>query len=282
MSSWIKVRSHLLTHPHVVRIASALCLPCVHVLGALVHIWSVADLHADGEKLSGMTLESLDKLVETPNFGQQMIAVGWLRVLDDGLELVNYQAHNGSNAKRRASESRRKNAVRKMSASCPQNVRTRRGTNAHLERELDKEEEVKTEERSKVANPPTPTPDPKPAKPIKAKPDDVTGQRPELPPELDTPEVHAAWGCWLTTRKAKHRIPFPKHLAEKNIRKLAAWGLTKGLKILEQAAAGGWQALNDYETERAPLAQRPPFPATSTYQPKPPTPRFSERLAASQ
>lgn len=123
MSSWIKVRSHLSTHPHVVRIASALCLPCVHVLGALVHVWSVADLHADGEKLSGMTPESLDKLTETPGLAQQMVACGWLKVLDDGLQLVNYQAHNGANAKRRALDSERKKTVRIASASCPHDVR---------------------------------------------------------------------------------------------------------------------------------------------------------------
>jgi hypothetical protein len=132
--NWIKVRTHLATHPHVVRIASALCLPSVHVLGALVHLWSVADSHADGDLLRNMTPAALDRMTETPNLTQELSQVGWIVGTPEGLQLVNYLAHNGASAKRRASESKRKNDVRKMSASCPHPS----GTSAGLEKEKEK------------------------------------------------------------------------------------------------------------------------------------------------
>lgn len=134
MASWIKIRTHLMSHPHVVRIASALCLPCVHVLGALVHLWSVADAHADGDLLRNMTPAALDRMTETPNLTQELVQVGWIVTTPDGLQLVNYLEHNGVSAKRRATESQRKIDVRKMSALCPQPS----GTFAGLEKEKDK------------------------------------------------------------------------------------------------------------------------------------------------
>lgn len=139
--NWIKVRTHLATHPHVVRIASALCLPSVHVLGALVHLWSVADSHADGDLLRNMTAGALDRMTETPNLTQELQQVGWIVDTPEGLQLVNYLEHNGASAKRRASESKRKNDVRKMSASCPHPS----GTSAGLEKNKNRDNKKKKE-----------------------------------------------------------------------------------------------------------------------------------------
>ena len=138
MSNWIKIRTHLLTHPHVVRIASALCLHGVHVLGALVHTWSVADSHADGDLLKNMTPEALDSLVSIPGFTSEMAKVGWVIIREDGLQLVNYQEHNGASAKRRALEAKRKGSVRILSASCPHDVRIESGHHAELDKNKNK------------------------------------------------------------------------------------------------------------------------------------------------
>ena len=152
--NWIKVRTHLVTHPHVVRIASALCLHGVHVLGALVHTWSVADSHADGDLLKNMTPEALDSLVSIPGFAAELAKVGWIIVRDDGLQLVNYEEHNGATAKRRALEAKRKGSVRKMSASCPQDVRIESGHHAELEKNKNrikkKKEEKEAEDTSGI------------------------------------------------------------------------------------------------------------------------------------
>jgi hypothetical protein len=155
--SWIKIRTNLIDHPKVVRIVSALCPQDVRkmsadvcILGALVRFWSIADQHADGDLLPGMTLEALDSKLSLPGFAQLMADVGWLKVGPDGLYLVNYQVHNGKNAKRRAAESKRKMDVRKMSALCPQDVRI----DAHLEKE--NKSKNKKKKKKEEAEPPTP------------------------------------------------------------------------------------------------------------------------------
>jgi hypothetical protein len=148
--NWIKVRTHLISHPHVVRIASALCLPNVHVFGALVHLWAVADSHADGDLLKNMTPAALDRLTETPGLTAELVNVGWVTIRDNGLQLVNYQEHNGASAKRRALDGKRKKAIRIVSASCPQDVRIESGMYVELEKEKEKEEKKKKKMKEAV------------------------------------------------------------------------------------------------------------------------------------
>lgn len=156
--SWIKIRTNLIDHPKVVRIVSALCPQHVRnmsadvcILGALVRVWSIADQHADGDLLPGMTLEALDSKLSLPGFAQLMVDVGWMRVEPEGLYLVNYQEHNGTNAKRRASEAMRKFNVRNMSASCPQHVRI----DADQEKEKKRIKKKKKKKKKEEAEPPT-------------------------------------------------------------------------------------------------------------------------------
>lgn len=134
MSSWIKIRSHLANHPKVLRISCALKVHPSRILGCLVYIWSVADMHADGECLPHMTTEVLDQMVDLPGLSDQLIRVDWMRVQDDGLYLPNYQEHNGANAKRRALEAKRKGSVREVSASDADNMRTTCGHDADVRR----------------------------------------------------------------------------------------------------------------------------------------------------
>jgi hypothetical protein len=151
--NWIKVRTHLISHPHVVRIASALCLPSVHVFGALVHLWSVADSHADGDLLRNMTPAALDRLTETPGLTAELATVGWIIVREDGMQLVNYQEHNGASAKRRALEAKRKKGFRIASAECPQDVRIESGQDAELEKNRYKKKKKKKEKENSDSSP---------------------------------------------------------------------------------------------------------------------------------
>jgi len=137
--SWIKVRTHLATHPKVVRIACALCAHPVHIIGGLVHLWSIADLHADGEHLPYMTAQAIDHMVSMPGFTAELVNAGWAEVRDDGVYLVNYQVHNGTSAKRRADNARRMNSVRNVCAASAQDVRN----DVYLEKEKEKKKEKK-------------------------------------------------------------------------------------------------------------------------------------------
>lgn len=143
MSSWIKVRTHLATHPKVVRIACALCAQPVHILGALVHLWSVADMHADGECLPHMTPEALDLMVSLPGFARELAKAGWAEIKEDGIYLLNYQVHNGTSAKRRAANAKRMNSVRIVCADSAQDVRS----DVYLEKEKEKELKNKKEKQ---------------------------------------------------------------------------------------------------------------------------------------
>jgi hypothetical protein len=134
--SWIKVRSGLINHPKVQKMAwslrpgdpSRLAL----VLGAMIQVWMMADQHADGEALPGMSAETLDLMVGLPGFANAMGTVGWLEEVEGSLLLPNYQEHNGSTAKKRAEDQRRKQSVR----SFPDKSRTEsaelRTTSGHV------------------------------------------------------------------------------------------------------------------------------------------------------
>jgi len=160
MSSWIKIRSHLANHPKVLRISCALKVHPSRVLGCLVYIWSVADMHADGECLPHMTTEVLDQMVDLPGLSDQLIRVDWMRVQDDGLYLPNYQEHNGANAKRRAEQSKRMCATRAQSVrNDAHELRTdahELSRNAHLDKSKSKSKNntsssLRSEEVSAVA-----------------------------------------------------------------------------------------------------------------------------------
>lgn len=110
--SWIKIEHDLTTSPKFVTLASRLRHGRVTVLGACVTLWMLADKHAVQDRLHCLTLDGLDALVDMPGFGQAMVEVGWLRVHEGCLEVVDYQRHNGYTAKARALNAKRAQASR--------------------------------------------------------------------------------------------------------------------------------------------------------------------------
>lgn len=122
---WIKMRTDLLTSPKVVRMASALNADRFRIVGGLLSVWSLFDAHSADGSLTGYSLESLDDLAAWPGFGAAMVAVGWLVVEAESLDLPRFDAHNGASAKRRAQDADRKREVRSASASDADKKRTR-------------------------------------------------------------------------------------------------------------------------------------------------------------
>jgi hypothetical protein len=122
---WIKMRTDLLTSPKVVRMASALNADRFRIVGGLLSVWSLFDAHSADGSLTGYSLESLDDLAAWPGFGAAMVAVGWLIVEAESLDLPRFDAHNGASAKRRAQDADRKREVRSASASDADKKRTR-------------------------------------------------------------------------------------------------------------------------------------------------------------
>lgn len=114
---WIKVRTSLGRSPKVVRISSALKADRLRVVGGLVAVWSLFDEQTEDGFLVGYTLESLDEVVGFQGLAAAMVSVDWLFFENETLSLPRFEDHNGASAKRRANDTNRKQAVRKVSAS---------------------------------------------------------------------------------------------------------------------------------------------------------------------
>lgn len=236
MSSWIKFRTSLLNHPKVVRIASAICPHDVRrmsvTIGAILHIWAMADTHADGECLPNMSIEALDLLLGVPGFAKAMVDVGWLEERDGSLYLPNYQEHNGPTAKRRALDQTRKNSVRKLSASCPQSVRT----DADVLR-------TKRESKNKNSNPNGLLP----LTPTKksAKFDPVA----DIEAPFASNEWAEGWAKWCAHR-TELRKPLTRQATESQLAELARMGEERALAAIHHSLRGGWQGIFEPKAEK--------------------------------
>ena len=140
--NWIKVQTNLRTSPKLVRISSALKWTPVQSLGAVVHLWMIADEHAtESGLLEGLTFFDLDSMVACSGLAESMASVGWLKETAKGVQFVNYEEHNGSTAKSRAREQKRKAASRK----CPPKSGQKADTTRTREKKRREEKNITTQ-----------------------------------------------------------------------------------------------------------------------------------------
>lgn len=149
---WIKMTVALSTSPKVVRISSAInadvCPQRVRVVGGLHALWCLFDQHSTDGKLAGYTLEMVDEILGWPGFAKAVADAGWLVLTPQGIEMPEFETHNGAPAKRRAQEADRKRGVRNLSAERPHPKRTKSGPEKNRE-----------ESKPPVSPPATSTPD---------------------------------------------------------------------------------------------------------------------------
>lgn len=153
---WIKMRTNLRRHPKVVRILSALHADRLRTIGGLFAVWSVFDEHSIDGILPGYTFDAMDAEIGFPGFCAEMAAVGWLVQEGESLAMARPAEHNGQSAKRRASETKRKDSVRKLSANCPHPMRTKSGLEEEEEEERAKETETHVSASSGKTSPTEP------------------------------------------------------------------------------------------------------------------------------
>lgn len=115
---WIKMRIDLQSHPKIVRILSATQSDKFRAIGGLHAVWSIFDTHSEDGVLNGYSAKTLDHIIGWDGFSAAMISVGWMVETPQGLEMPEFEEHNGKSAKRRAEDQKRKRESRK----CPQNV----------------------------------------------------------------------------------------------------------------------------------------------------------------
>ena len=112
---WIKIKTDLATDPAVIGIASRLGLEEDLVVGKLCRLWAWANTHTENGHAGSVTPDWLDKFLGVTAFAEALSDVGWLEVVDDGLEIPRFDRHNGKSAKTRATARERKRREREVS-----------------------------------------------------------------------------------------------------------------------------------------------------------------------
>jgi hypothetical protein len=102
MANWIKMRIDLADDPAVIAMAARLNLDEDMIVGKLHRLWSWFDQHTMNGNAIGVTATWVDRRVNCQGFSEAMISVGWLDETADGLQLPNFERHNGETAKARA------------------------------------------------------------------------------------------------------------------------------------------------------------------------------------
>lgn len=124
---WIKMRTTLHDDPAVIKIADKTGLDEFAVVGRLHRFWAWADGQTSDGLIPEVTAARINRQVQQPNFAEAMVEAGWLKVTESGIEIPDFEAHNGKSAKRRAQEQKRKELERlrpqkvaKNADICPQ------------------------------------------------------------------------------------------------------------------------------------------------------------------
>jgi len=115
---WIKMRTDLHTDPRVGRISSLLKCNSLVTVGALHKLWSLGDTHTADGLFVGIDAEWIDAQVGLPGLADalQDEFVRWLVVTENGLQLPDFDRHNGKSGKARALGQKRVDALRKRNA----------------------------------------------------------------------------------------------------------------------------------------------------------------------
>jgi hypothetical protein len=95
-----------------VSIAAALDMSEDEVVGKLHRLWSWADRHTTDGTAPGITAKWVDRYIVS-GFSAAMLAVGWLRFTETGVEFPGFDKHNGDSAKRRGEAAIRQRLSRK-------------------------------------------------------------------------------------------------------------------------------------------------------------------------
>ena len=127
---WIKIRCDLWDDPRVSRICDLIGQTEALVVGALVRLWSLADLHSVDGSLA-YTHATIDRKVGVQGFAQAAADVGWLDTSDSGgVVIPRFDKHNGTSAKQRAQSADRKRRERAGKSGSEDLSRNERDRNA--------------------------------------------------------------------------------------------------------------------------------------------------------
>lgn len=115
--SWLKVREDLHEDPAVLRMASQLKTRPEHVVGYCIRFWAWVSRNCHGGSVTGVTLLSVETVLNLPGFCDMLVTCGWLEYSEASGEPVitipKYDRHLSEGAKERALAAERKANERK-------------------------------------------------------------------------------------------------------------------------------------------------------------------------
>lgn len=109
---WIKIEITTPDKPEVVAMATHLRVDQDAVVGKLLRLWGWANLNSENGEALPITEAFVDRLTNQRRFASALRHVGWLTGTDGALCFANFDRHNGSSAKARAMENRKKASQR--------------------------------------------------------------------------------------------------------------------------------------------------------------------------
>lgn len=152
---WIKMRGNLWDDPRVAKLCDATEQSEAAVIGALYWLWATADQHTTDGFLPGLTPRQIDRKTGVAGFANALSGIGWMKISDEGVEIVNFDDHNGASAKKRCQTAKR---VAKCKAGNAEETQREEEGNAqsvtdalgvrYLEKEIEKEKEESKERRA--------------------------------------------------------------------------------------------------------------------------------------
>jgi len=104
---WIKMRDNLWDDPRVAAMVDLTDSSEAAIIGALYWLWATADQHTEDGVLQGLTVRGIDRKTGVKGFGEALISIGWLIDHPDGVQIVDFEKHNGSSAKKRCQVAKR-------------------------------------------------------------------------------------------------------------------------------------------------------------------------------
>jgi hypothetical protein len=110
--AWIKIEHQTPDKPEVGAIAHKLRITPAEAFLALFRVWAWADESTADGTLPGIGPAWIDHIARVAGFGAAMKDAGWLFETPTGLEIPNFDDHNGESAKARAQSQKRMNKVR--------------------------------------------------------------------------------------------------------------------------------------------------------------------------
>ena len=244
MIEWIKLEIGTPDKPEIIAMAAMLRIDQDAVLGKLFRVWAWASLNTEDGAALPITEAFLDRLTSQRRFAQALRSVGWLSGSDGALTFSNFGRHNGTTAKSRAIQTRKKMLQRDRLAGTkyPQTVTPAGGQTGGQTggQEGGPEEEEEEEKNSNNTASGGSVP------PASAEPSPEAGGREasrSLPPHLDTPRFRESWTAWILHWSQSHAAgrAMPNATADAHLRKLAASDEPAAITAIENAIARGFR-----------------------------------------